>query len=638
MSGSGRTRQTVRRLFALLLSLMGLQQHVHAQANPFTCDGTLYLSQSTSLTGQLFWINRANNPFTYPPLGLPGLTLNALAYNPADNFLYALRPRSTDEGRRLYRINALGVRTDLGLVSGLPAPTGSAYFAGAFTPAGNIMYVMTATLANGTYGDTMYRIDVTTMTATPLVLSRPIYFADLAYANGLFYAFETAGQLVSIDPDTGVVTNIGSPQAHATIGAFYADANGLYGVGNSYDSSSGAFYRFDAVTGQRTLISDAPPSSSNDGARCPLAPPLSFSADLAITKTDHSATYTRGEDVVYTIVASNNGPFGAQNARVQDMLPSGISTASWTCVAAGGAECRTASGSGAIDARVDLPVGGTATFTLTMAIPLGFTGDLVNTATVSPDVANTDPVPENNSAVDTDVARTALTLQKALPLGRARAADQFALSINGTGAPAAVSTTGSGTMAAGSVTHVSATPGEAYTLSEMAAGTTVQNEYVSTYACTNTRPGGQTPSGSGTSFEVTPLAGDDLTCTFTNVPAPDLSITKTNTPELGANDQPDDLLLSGNTATYVIVARNNGLSEVADAVVRDVPATGLRDCRLASPACQVTSGTATCPAVGAGAGQLSIENLQDPGVDGGVRIPAMHSGGEVTLRISCTVQ
>lgn len=379
-------------------------------AVPFTCDATLYLSQTTGSTGQLYTVNRASNPFTYPTLGPSGPAINAVGYNPADNFLYGLRTESGDESRRLYRVDATGAHTDLGLVAGLPIATGGAYFSGAFSAAGdNLLYVMTSA-----GGNTMYRVNVATMTATPLTLSRSLYFPDLDYANGLFYAYETAGQLVSINPATGTVTNLGSASPAATFGAFWADSGGLYGVQNV----AGGFYRFDPATGQRTLISHAPPSGGNDGARCPLGSPMTFAADLAITKTDGNATYTSGTNVVYTIVASNNGPFGAQNVRVQDALPAGITTATWTCTAANGAVCRTASGSGAINALVDLPfntsgAASTATFTLTMAVPSAFTGNLVNTATVTVGSGTTDSTTANNSATDTDTPAVAdLSIQK----------------------------------------------------------------------------------------------------------------------------------------------------------------------------------------------------------------------------------
>ncbi len=76
-------------------------------------------------------------------------------------------------------------------------------------------------------------------------------------------------------------------------------------------------------------------------------------------------------------------------------------TATWTCVGAGGGTC-TASGSGNINDAVNLPVGGSVTYTVTATISAAATGSLSNTATVTPPAGVTDPSPANNSATDTD--------------------------------------------------------------------------------------------------------------------------------------------------------------------------------------------------------------------------------------------
>ena len=124
-----------------------------------------------------------------------------------------------------------------------------------------------------------------------------------------------------------------------------------------------------------------------------------LSADLSITKDDGLATATPGDSATYTITASNAGPQGVTGATVADTFPA-ILTCGWTCVGAGGGTC-TAAGSGNInDTSVDLPVGGSVTYTATCNIAPSATGTLSNTATVSS--STTDPVPGNNSATDTD--------------------------------------------------------------------------------------------------------------------------------------------------------------------------------------------------------------------------------------------
>lgn len=124
-----------------------------------------------------------------------------------------------------------------------------------------------------------------------------------------------------------------------------------------------------------------------------------LSADLSISKTDGTSTEIPGTSVTYMIVASNAGPDPVTGATVADTFPAVCSGATWTCVGAGGGAC-TANGSGNINDSVNLPVGGSATYTATCSISAAATGNLVNTATVSSGIS--DPTPSNNSATDTN--------------------------------------------------------------------------------------------------------------------------------------------------------------------------------------------------------------------------------------------
>ncbi len=128
---------------------------------------------------------------------------------------------------------------------------------------------------------------------------------------------------------------------------------------------------------------------------------LTPQTDLAITKTDGAASEVPGTPVTYTIVVTNAGPSNAAGATVADTFPAAISGVNWTCVAAGGASCA-AGGSGNINDTVNVPVGGSVTYTATGNISASATGTLVNTATVTAAAGATDPNPGNNSATDTD--------------------------------------------------------------------------------------------------------------------------------------------------------------------------------------------------------------------------------------------
>ncbi len=216
-------------------------------------------------------------------------------------------------------------------------------------------------------------------------------------------------------------------------------------------------------------------------------------------------------------------------------------------------------------------------------------------------------------------------LQKSLPGGRFNTSDQFTLSIVGAGAPAPVTTSGSGSTATGTVTMNPATIGSAYALSETAAAGANLANYITTYNCTNALAGGQTSSGSGISFSVTPVAGDDITCTLVNTARPkaDLTITKTNTPGVNGNlDQTADTLKSGTTTTYTIIATNNGPASANGSVVSDTPLGGLSNCATSSA---TASGGAVAPASPGGL------------LTGGVAIPTLPAGGSVTFTVTCSV-
>ena len=222
-----------------------------------------------------------------------------------------------------------------------------------------------------------------------------------------------------------------------------------------------------------------------------------------------------------------------------------------------------------------------------------------------------------------------LRLQKALPSGRFVAGDQFTLSIAGTGGPASVTTTGVGNTATGVATLNPGALGAVYTFSEAGASGANLANYVTTYACTNALGGGQTPSGSGTTFNVTAVAGDDLTCTFTNTrnAVADLRLTKTNTPGVnGEVDQGADTVVSATATTYTITVTNLGPDAANGAVLTD-PAPGNLTCTTASCA---ASGGAACPAL---TGAALVAALQGAGAT----MPTLPNGGSAVITLNCTV-
>ncbi|WP_175497941.1 proprotein convertase P-domain-containing protein [Dokdonella immobilis] len=347
---------------------------------------------------------------------------------------------------------------------------------------------------------------------------------------------------------------------------------------------------------------------------------LTPQADLAVTKTDGVTTATPGGSVTYTITASNAGPSNAPVSTVADTFPAAL-TCTWTCVGAGGGTC-TASGSGNISDPVNLPAGGSVTYTASCAVAASATGSLSNTATISS--AITDPTPGNNSATDTDT----LTPQ----------ADLAVTKTDG------VTTATPGGSVTYTITASNAGPSNA-------AGSTVSDTFPAALACTWTCVGAGggtcTASGTGNISDIVNLpAGASTThtatCSISAAATGSLSNTATVTapggvsdPTPGNNSATDTDALSvladlsitktdgqttvaaGANSTYTIVSSNAGPQAIAGATVADTFPAAL----TCTWTCTGTGG-GTCTATGSG-------NISDS-----VNLP---SGASVTHTATCTV-
>lgn len=132
---------------------------------------------------------------------------------------------------------------------------------------------------------------------------------------------------------------------------------------------------------------------------------VSCLVNLGVTKTDGNTTYQSGSNLTYTIVV-NSGPNPANGALVVDNAPVGTSISSWTATFAGATG--TTSGTGNINQSVNIPNGGSITYTVVMAVSCSFSGNLTNTATVTAPSGTTDSNTANNTASDTDTQANVL--------------------------------------------------------------------------------------------------------------------------------------------------------------------------------------------------------------------------------------
>jgi uncharacterized repeat protein (TIGR01451 family) len=226
--------------------------------------------------------------------------------------------------------------------------------------------------------------------------------------------------------------------------------------------------------------------------------------------------------------------------------------------------CTNANGS----SSTTLPTGSGTSFTLTPAAADNITCTFINTA------------------------KPHLTLVKSVA-SRANAADQFTVAVkNGPSTIAAATTSGAGTSATTGSQVL--TGGTTYTLTDvMAAGSpSVIGQYASGIACTNSNAGSSTtlPSGSGTSFTLTPANGDIIACTITNTAGTaSLGLTKTASPNTNA--------AVGTVITYTYGVTNTGSLPLTNVTVSD-PHAGLSAivCAPAQGSTLAAAATMSCSA------------------------------------------
>jgi uncharacterized repeat protein (TIGR01451 family) len=292
-------------------------------------------------------------------------------------------------------------------------------------------------------------------------------------------------------------------------------------------------------------------------------------ANLSITKTDGSTTYTPGETVTYTIVAANAGPSGVVGATVADTFDARLTGVTWTCAGAGGGTCP-ASGSGNINASVALPSGASVTFTATGSASATATGSLTNTATVAVPAGASDPVPANNTATDTDtasiVADLAIVKTASSPTVAATALYSYTLAVSNAGPSQAGTVTVTDPLPSG-VVFQSAT-GTGWTCSHASGTVTCTRSSLAVGAAPAITINVRAPNAAGTPNNTAtvatsgdPVAGNNTSsAAVTITAAADLRLSKTTNVSQ---------IVDGSNVTYTISVRNLGPSTATNVVVTD---------------------------------------------------------------------
>ncbi|WP_346286716.1 IPTL-CTERM sorting domain-containing protein [Zoogloea sp.] len=160
---------------------------------------------------------------------------------------------------------------------------------------------------------------------------------------------------------------------------------GYYGTGYASAQAASTTLNHNWQTGLNTIVVQIQSGANFEGFMAQMAANAvcDSTPQINVSKTTPATSVVAGATIDYTIVVSNVGTAAASNVAVSDPLPAGISSATWSCTATGGAVCA-ASGSGGItDTITSLPAGSKATYTLHGVVSGAPPGSITNTASVT---------------------------------------------------------------------------------------------------------------------------------------------------------------------------------------------------------------------------------------------------------------
>ena len=298
-----------RKLIATFLFITIYLHFLVAQNIPFTCNQNAYFSYHES-GGDFFY--KFNPSFNFTIIKQLDFTVNGLAYNPNDNFIYAINEGNS----QIVRLDKNGDHLNLGFPIGLP---GSSYWAGTFDKNGNMI------ISGG--GDAwVVVLDVSV--SPPIILSaveksyadgssgNPV-FGDIAVdpISGICYSFDnSSSSLVTIDLNSGAVEKIGSNASPSSniFGGLYFDANGeLTGI------SLKDIYTINKVTGASTLVGEGLDINAGIDA-CGCLNKIQFN------KSVDSPEACQGDTLTFTFSIINNSDNTFTDIQFADPLHSGL--------------------------------------------------------------------------------------------------------------------------------------------------------------------------------------------------------------------------------------------------------------------------------------------------------------------------
>ncbi|GAB3583179.1 hypothetical protein GCM10027406_27240 [Leifsonia lichenia] len=408
-------------------------------------------------------------------------------------------------------------------------------------------------------GSTVASGSVLFRTVQPIATSLNHYYVfgvDSAYINCGAAASDPGYQFQTIDPATGTATNLGSaldgcattsdPNVRTFTQSVTSNVGGAFGtvtkvVRINSMTTTQAFKAAGASMGLQMYNTNGV-TNGNDGAFDNLR---LVDVTPQLDKSFSPALIAPGGVSTLTFTITNTDEINAKNDwNFADTLPAGVVIAPTPAI---GGTCAQTAGTapfvrtGVAGSNVFTVTGGDlannqASCTVTVAVTSAAEGSYVN----GPANVVTNLNPPGSTTLTVRAPR--IELSKALGAPRQSDTDQFTTQLRVGGPTGTVvndttasTTTGGGATVdpgTGTTGSVVATEGTAYTLTEVAAGTTVLASYASTITCTDTfglQPGLPTNAPFTGSLTLTPVAGADIHCTLSNTAQPILDLTKQGT-------------------------------------------------------------------------------------------------------------
>ncbi len=469
------------------------------------------------------------------------------------------------------------------------------------SPKADVSVVKTTTAGNYTPGkDVVYNITVTNNGPSD---AKSVNIKDNAPTGTTISSWTATVTTGTVSlPNTS-----GSGNLNETITTLPDGAVVTYAVTVNVPASFTADLSNTATAATTTQDDDQTNNSSTTGVIKPAA-----IADIVTVKKLKNAsqtTFTPGEDVVYLITVTNNGPSDAKNVNIKDVAPAGTSISAWKAtVTTGTVTLPNANGTGNLNETIaTLQNGAVVTYEVTVKTPGSFSGNLSNTATVTS--GTTDPTPGNNN--NTSSSTSPVPVADVAAVKQLKNAGQTTFS-PGTSVVYTIAVSNHGPSDAQHVNIKDVAP----------AGTTISawKATVTTGTVTLANASGTgdlnetiatLPDGAVVTYEVTVKTPADFTGTLRNTatvestttdntPGNNTSTTPAITPAPNADivtvkrlkDATQTTFVAGEEVVYLITVTNNGPGDAANVNIKDMAPAGTT---ISSWTATVTNGTVTLP-------------------------------------------